>query len=273
MDSPLTAEENRRRRRGRMGGPRIELGVLLYLVILGMGWGARSYLDERDTERLAAHLKLRAARLETELSSAKISSLEGQLQPHFLFNALHSVGGLIRSKQSAEALTTLSALGGLLRATLEHGSEPEVEFEQELALAEQFLEIESIRLGERLQVETHIATGLSSARVPALLLLPLVENAVKYAVAPRPEGGCVELRARRKGEQLHLTVSDDGPGFPEHVLQGEARDEGERSPIGIENTRARLATLYGETASLELHSPPGGGATVHVKLPFSEMTS
>ena len=273
LDPNPSTEELRRRRRGRMGGPRIELGVLLYLVILGMGWGARSYLDERDVERLAADLKLRAARLETELSAAKISSLEGQLQPHFLFNALHSVGGLIRSKQSAEALTTLSALGGLLRATLEHGSEPEVDFEQELALAEQFLEIESIRLGERLQVETHIAHGLSSARVPALLLLPLVENAVKYAVAPRPEGGCVELRAERKGEQLHLTVSDDGPGFPDHVLQGEVRDEGERSPIGIENTRARLATLYGEAASLELQSPPGGGATVHVKLPFSEMTS
>jgi signal transduction histidine kinase len=271
LDRFPSPEEIRRRRMRRFTGPRIELGVLLYLVILGMGWGARSYLIERDVERHAANLELRAARLEAELSSAKIASLEGQLQPHFLFNALHSVGGLIRSKQSSEALTTLSALGGLLRATLDHGNEPEVEFERELALAEQYLEIESIRLGERLQVETHIAPGLSSARVPALVLLPLVENAVKYAVAPRPEGGRVELRAAREGNQLHLTVSDDGPGFPEHVLRGETPQEGKRSPIGIENTRARLATLYGDAASLELHSPPGGGATVHVRLPFEEM--
>ena len=272
-DRNVLQDEARRRRDNSRGGRRIELGVLLYLVILGMGWGAHSYLIERDVERHASRLELRTARLEGELSEAKISSLEGQLQPHFLFNALHSVGGLIRSKQSAEALTTLSALGGLLRATLEHGSEPEVEFEQELALAEQFLEIESIRLGERLQVETHIAPGLSSARVPALLLLPLVENAVKYAVAPRPEGGRVELRAAREGDLLHLTVSDDGPGFPEHVLQGERRDDGTRSPIGIENTRARLATLYGPAANLKLSSSPGGGATVHVRLPFSEVTS
>lgn len=272
-ESFLSPDEARRRRDTSRGGRRIELGVLLYLVILGMGWGAHSYLVERDVERHASRLELRTARLEGELSEAKISSLEGQLQPHFLFNALHSVGGLIRNKQSAEALTTLSALGDLLRATLEHGKEPEVKFEQELALAEHFLEIESIRLGERLQLETHIAPGLSSARVPALLLLPLVENAVKYAVAPRPEGGCVELRAAREGELLHLTVSDDGPGFPEHVLQGQKRDEGTRSPIGIENTRARLATLYGPTASLELGSSPSGGATVHVRLPFSEMTS
>jgi sensor histidine kinase YesM len=83
----------------------------------------------------------------------------------------------------------------------------------------------------------------------------------------------VELRAVREGEQLHLTVSDDGPGFPEHVLQGETLEGAERSPIGIENTRARLATLYGQAASLELHSPPGGGATVHVRLPFAEMPS
>ena len=107
MDRFPSPEEIRRRRMRRFTGPRIELGVLLYLVILGMGWGARSYLIERDVERHAANLELRAARLEAELSSAKIASLEGQLQPHFLFNALHSLGGLIRSKQSSEALTTL----------------------------------------------------------------------------------------------------------------------------------------------------------------------
>jgi len=260
-----------RRRMRRFPGPRVELGVLLYLVILGMGWGARSYLIERDVERHAAYLELRAARLEAELSSAKVASLEGQLQPHFLFNALHSVGGLIRSGQSAEAISSLSALGGLLRATLDHGDDPEVEFEQELALAQHYLDIEAIRLGERLQVDTHIAPGLASARVPALLLLPLVENAVKYAVAPRPEGGRLEIRAEREGDQLHVTVSDDGPGFPDHVIAGKAQTEGDRSPIGIENTRARLETLYGHDGTLELLSRPEGGATVHVRLPFEEL--
>ncbi len=262
--------EARRRLMRLRAGPRTEFGVMIYFVILGLGWSARSFLAERQGERRSAQLELQKALLEGELAAAKVQSLEGQLQPHFLFNALHSVGGLIRNDRSPEALQTLSALGGLLRATLEHGTEPEVSFERELALVQHYLDIEAIRLGDRLKVTTKVDAGLDSIPVPPLLLLPLVENAVKYAIAPRLDGGCIEIRANREGNHLHLRVSDDGPGFEGNPLAESKSRGAESTSIGLQNTHARLKTLYGEGATIDLQTSPEGGALVHICLPIQE---
>lgn len=271
--------ESQRRARDRFSGrnrfrrPFVrETGILMYWMLLGLGWGVRSFLQQRDQERRGAGLELRAARLEAELSGAQLARLQSQLHPHFLFNALHSVGGLVRSGEDESALSTLSAIGGLLRATLEHGGAQEMTLAEELSLSESYLDIERIRFGDRLQTVTHVEPGLGNVTVPAMVLLPLLENAVQHGIAPRPEGGRLELDIRRDGRSLCMTVSDDGPGFAEAVLRGDeaARAPGDRPHIGLVNTRSRLAMLYAEAGTLTLENPPEGGARVVVHVPLKE---
>ncbi len=247
------------------------LATLIYWVIMIMVGGARSFLDSRDKERQAVDLELRTERLRAQLARAQLDSLTSQLNPHFLFNALHSVGGLVRAGQDQTALKTLAAIGELLRATLDHGDREEVELSREIEIAKRYLDIERIRLGERLEVEIDLADDVGSALVPALLLLPLVENAVRHGISDLPEGGRVSVRARRRGPSLEVEVSDSGNGFPAVLLdRGEALPNTERRSIGLENTRGRLLALYAQSQEFELDNVESGGARVRVTLPFHE---
>ena len=243
----------------------IESNVILYWLIVGLGLALRSYVSHRDQERRATGLELRTTRLEGELTTARLAQLEAQLHPHFLFNALHSVGGLIRDGQRETALSTLSALGDLLRATLQHGVSGEVLFGDEVDLVEAYLDVERIRLGDRLEADLEIDLSATSVPVPPLLLLPLVENSIKHAVANRPEGGRIELLARREDDKLLITLSDDGPGFPAEILAGEAPGEG----IGLSNTRSRIQALYGEDA-IQIENSSGNGARVVIQIPIDD---
>ncbi len=250
----------------RMGRHRwAEANIVIYWLIVGLGLALKSYVSHRDQQRRAAELELRTTRLEGELSSARLSQLEAQLHPHFLFNALHSVGGLIRDGQRSEALSTLSALGDLLRATLQHGSTEEVLLGEEVDLVEAYLDVERIRLGDRLEVTLEVSPAASRVPVPALLLLPLVENSIKHAIANRPEGGAIRLQATREGDHLSIEVRDDGPGFPATVLDGAQSPEG----IGLSNTRSRVQALYGEDA-IQLENPAEGGARVRLLIQIDD---
>jgi sensor histidine kinase YesM len=250
---------------------RTERGVLVYWALLGLGWSVHSYLRTRDQERRAVELELRSANLERELARAQLGNLQSHLHPHFLFNALHSVGGLVRNGEEQAALSTLSNVGGLLRSMLELGERTEVTLGEELELIERYLEVERIRLGDRLKVETTTEPGVAEALVPTLILLPLVENTIKHGIAPRREGGVLSLSARREGDQVVIEVCDDGPGFPPAVLAGSG-PASERTPIGLSNTRERLAVHCGDAAALELENPAGGGARAVLRLPFRRAT-
>ncbi|MCB9915116.1 MAG: histidine kinase, partial [Planctomycetes bacterium] len=241
-----------------------------YWALLGVAWGLDSFLRQRNEERERAALALRASRLERDLVEANLSNLREQLHPHFLFNALHSVGGLIDEGRGELAASLLAELGELLRALLDREPEQLAPLGQELELAERYLEIEGARLGERLSVTFREEVDASRALVPSFLLLPLVENAVRYAIAPRPAGGVLEVDVRREGDALVIEVRDDGPGFPPEVLAGEPRGDGERRSIGLANTRSRLAALYGDAAALELTNRVEGGARVRVRLPYDD---
>jgi len=246
-------------------------GVLVYWVILALGGGLHSFIEMRRKERSTADLELRAARLGAQLAEMQVSTLRGQLHPHFLFNALHSVGGLIRAGEEGLALRTLAAIGELLRSTLDHGADEKVRLRDEWRIAERYLEIEGIRLGERLSTSIEAEEGVQSALIPALLLLPLVENAVRHGVAPRPEGGSVRVSARREGTNLVIEVDDDGSGFPASMVGGEVVPPGHgHQGIGLENSRERLRALYGEDQRFELTNGPEGGARVRVVLPYVE---
>ena len=256
----------------RMASRRLPRELLTYWLILGLGAGLRIYLKTRDEQRRAATAELRASQLDTELARAQIDSLRGQVHPHFLFNALHTIGGLIREDDQAAALRVLSAVGDLLRTTLDQGEAPEVPLSEELEVAERYLGIERIRFGDRLETSVEVEPAARAASVPALVLLPLVENAVRHGVEPRTGGGRVEIAARRSGGELVLEVRDDGPGYPREVLEGsgaELEHDGRRR-IGLANTRKRLRVLYGEEYGLTLSNPAEGGALARIRIPCRE---
>jgi two-component system LytT family sensor kinase len=249
--------------------------LLVYWLVLASGAAVVSFLRSQAEERAAAALRVREAELSAEIARARLATLTSQLHPHFLFNALHTVGGLVREGETRRALQVLASIGSLLRATLDQGDAQEVPLAHELALAERYLEIERVRFGERLAWTIEVDDGASAAlrdtRVPALLLLTLVENSVRHAVGESETGGRIALRARASGTRLRLEVEDDGPGFPPEVLARGTRAPDERGAhIGLDNTRRRLALLYGSAHALALENLAApGGARVVVELPLA----
>lgn len=191
------------------------------------------------------------------LTEARLELLKGQLEPHFLFNALHSIAELMHHDVEA-ADRMLTRLSELLRATLEAGGRQEIPLSEELALVERYLDIERVRLGDRLKTNIDVEPKALDGQVPIFILQPIVENAVRHAVASRTSGGTVMLRARASIEDLKIDIDDDGPGF--------APQAPER--IGLRNTRARLQHLYGESHRLEIGRGFLGGASVRLVLPF-----
>jgi len=266
----------RQRRDERRDLNRVGRGVINYWIVLGLGAGLHAYRRRRDEEERAGELELSSAHLQAELAEARLDVLRGQLQPHFLFNALHTVGGLIREEQPDTALRALGALGDVLRTTLRQAEQHEVSLADELEVVRRYLELERLRMGERLETQLpdagELDAALGSARVPVLVLLPLIENAVRHGLAPLQDGGTLQVLVERRGPSLVLVVQDDGPGFPDEVLRGRATD-GERPSIGLANTRERLITLYGDAGRLELTNPEAGGARAEVHLPLSAGTA
>jgi signal transduction histidine kinase len=229
------------------------LYVLLYWALVGVGHALAYSRDARER-------RLEAARLEGRLARAELDALKMQLDPHFLFNTLNAISALMhRDVELADRM--VARLGDLLRLTLGAGGAQEVPLEQELDFVGRYLEIQKARFGGRLAVELDIEPDTLAAMVPALVLQPLVENAIRHGVAPRPDGGRVEVRARRREGALYLEVRNDGPGLPTDGAGGQ------REGVGLANTRARLRHLYGPDHRLEL-SNGGEGVVVTLAIPF-----
>jgi two-component system LytT family sensor kinase len=223
-------------------------GSLYYWVLLGIHTAFR--YQRMYQEQLVA-----AAELEGRLASAQLEALRLQLHPHFLFNTLNAVSAFVGAEPE-QARRMLSRLGELLRGTLDRG-EPEIPLGTELALLAPYLEIQRIRFGDRLRIEVQVAPEAERARVPTLMLQPLLENAMEHGVSRRPGAAVVSLTARQEGERLVLTVSDDGPG-----------PAGGGEGIGLRNTRERLQALHGDRHRMELVSGATGGAVLRIELPF-----
>ena len=194
---------------------------------------------------------------EVALAEARLEVLKRQLQPHFLFNTLNSISVLM-FENVALANRMLLRLSELLRAGLTNDSPHEVSLERELAFLERYLDIERIRFGDRLTVDVDVDATALHARVPNLILQPLVENAIKYGVAAVDRPSTVSIRAEKAGGELHLQVRDDGPGIARNAKRG----------VGLSNTEARLRQLYGSQQKLELTSPADGGLLVSIVMPF-----
>lgn len=219
-----------------------------------------------DYQRRLRDRELRQAQLETQLVQAQVEALRMQLNPHFLFNTLHAISSLM-DEDVRKARRMLVDLSALLRLSLDSVGEQEVPLEQELAFLDRYLQIEQVRFGDRLSFELDVEEEALPALVPNLLLQPLVENALKHAVAPFAGPGRVALRARRDGDTLLLSVEDDGPGLP--GLSGDgAPPLPPKKGIGLRNTRERLERLYGREHVFTLEDIPSGGLAVRIRIPF-----
>ncbi|MGA2016431.1 MAG: histidine kinase [Opitutaceae bacterium] len=226
--------------------------LLIYGVIISAGHALDYY--RKYHERTVQTLEL-----EKHLTEARLQALLHQLKPHFLFNTLNGIASLMHTDVEA-ADRMLVRLSELLRITMAHTGAPETTLREEVAFLERYLDIERIRFRDRLEVSIAVDEDAIDARVPSLILQPIVENAVRHGIEPQSRTGRIELRGARDNGRLVLTVSDNGGGVP----AGGPPHEG----IGLANTRARLAELYGDKQHFELVNRPDGGLCVRMVIPF-----
>lgn len=219
---------------------RVPLSWVLYCLVLGCVLAFEYY--ERYHERA-----LRAAQLERSLADAKLHALELQLRPHFLFNTLNAIAGLVRSQRNEQAVTMIAGLADLLRYSLDHAERQRVPLAQEVSMLKRYLEIEMARFSDRLTCRIAIDAEAGRALVPSLILQPLVENAARHGIAKLAAPGTVAVEANRAGERLQIRIRNSG------VLAADAVEG-----IGIRNTRERLRTIYGDAAAFSLGASEGG---------------
>ena len=228
--------------------------MLLLLCWSGLYFGIKIY-DRLQLEREAT---LKASALAQE---AQVKMLRYQLNPHFLFNTLNAISTLVLDGQNRTANLAVSRLSEFLRYTLDQDPMKKVTLRQELDALNLYLGIEKLRFGDRLRLEFDVDERAESALVPSLLLQPLVENAMKYAIAPREQGGAVTIIAGIEGGGLRLAVVDDGPGLPRAVANANGRG------VGLRNTRERLKVLYGDAHAVEV-ADASPGLRVEMRLPL-----
>jgi two-component system, LytTR family, sensor kinase len=228
--------------------------LVLYSAILATGYVLES------KERLAFE-QTKTARLNEQLSKAQLDALRRQIEPHFLFNTLNAVAGLVREQRNDAAVSMIAGLSDFLRRVLEDSTLQQVPLEEEMEFAHKYLEIQKVRFAERLQLRVDVPRELYSAQVPSLILQPMVENAVKHGIAKRVQGGEIRIAASLCNGILTLSVYNDGPGLP-------AEWEMTRSGIGISNVRTRLQNLYGDAFELNMRNRDAQGVEVSVSLPF-----
>ena len=232
-----------------------DYGLQLYWIVLAVTYAAEYYTRYRQKE-------LMASQLQAQLAHAQLQALKMQIHPHFLFNTLHTIAGLIRNDDKQKAVKMISGLSDMLRATLDSTEAQEVTLRQELDIVKRYLDIQQVRFSDCLHAEINVDPNTLDALVPNLVLQPLVENAIVHGINPvTPSDGCIiTISSFRQNGTLQLEVRDNGPG----VQVQSDRPDG----IGLSNTRARLQQLYGEKHSFELRNIEGGGVKATIILPW-----
>ena len=249
------------------------VGIFIFPLTLLGAWSALYYAINffLQVEEQADRLE----RLQAQATGAQLAMLRYQLNPHFLFNTLNSISTLVLLKQTEPANAMLTRLSSFLRHTLVNEPGGKVTVQQEVETLKLYLDIERMRFEERLRTEFRIEPAAANACLPSLLLQPLVENAIKYAVSPQEEGAKISISARLVGQRLRITVSDTGPGLQNPggatsfagTIAGGAGIISSTS-VGLANIRDRLAQAYGEDHVFEIRSPPQGGFTVIIEIPY-----
>ena len=226
--------------------------LLVYFAVLAVGFARVYFL--RDQERARESVTLQA-----QLAEARLDALRMQINPHFLFNTMHAMSALVE-RDPAGVRKMIARLSELLRHTIDRHAMDEVPLREELAFLRRYIEIMEIRFQGRLRVEQQIDAATLEARVPNLILQPIVENALEHGAGRAAGEAVVTIASRRDGDRLVLTVRDNGPGLERDASSG----------VGVGNTRARLTQLYGAAGTLELRKADEGGVLAEISLPFRE---
>ena len=232
----------------------IHINIVLYAAIVGIVQIQMRAERSRQQERQAVALR-------AQLSEARLEALRMQLRPHFLFNVLNTISGLM-GQDPKTGQKVVRQLGDLLRGSLDSRGRREILLREELEFVRAYLEIEQVRFGERLEIHIDVEDQALESRVPPFILQPIIENAVRHGIAPRPEGGRLQVTGTCHNGRLELQVRDNGPGLP----SGPSGDENGVG-IGIANTRARLQELYGDRHEFRMEPVPEGGLQVTMVLP------
>jgi len=226
--------------------------VLIFLIAYALIVTITYLADSREQE----------ARQREELSRAQLAALRGQMEPHFMFNTLNSIAGLVRDRRNDAAVSMIVGLSEFLRRASEDSHRPQVTLAEEVEYLQRYVDIQQVRFGERLQFGIDVPAELLAVPVPNLLLQPLVENAIKHGVATRVAGGSVRVTAARRDAALCLSVYNDGPMFPP--------DWQANGGVGLANLRTRLRILHGDAAGLQVEQAGTEGVEVVVVLPLPE---
>lgn len=233
-------------------------GLLSYLVLYAVILLVGHLLD--SSKKLARH-QAETARLNEQLTKAQLNALRRQIEPHFLFNTLNAIAGLVREDRNEAAVSMIVGLSDFLRRVVADSDRQQVPLGEELEFAQKYLDIQKVRFADRLQFSVDVPVELLSAQIPSLILQPMVENAIKHGISKRAHGGTIRISASRSNETLALRVYNDGPSLP-------AGWETMQSGIGILNVRTRLQSLYGNQFDLSLRNREPGGVETSVSLPF-----
>ena len=229
--------------------------LLVYGAVIGVFYALDYYRKYRERE-------VAATRLEAQLAQAQLDALRMQLHPHFLFNTLNSIVGLVRDNKNSAAVNMLVGLSDLLRHTLEYSSRHEVELREEINFIKLYLGIQEMRFSDRLRIELDIDPRTTKALVPNLILQPLTENALRHGIARTADSGLVGISSTVDGGHLRLTVYDEGAGLPDDwQLKGSMG-------IGLANTAARLQQLYDNDHEFDIRNRAGGGVEVVIVMPL-----
>ncbi len=243
-------------RMGRFVVANFSEGIGIYLLIALTSYAFSYHRRYREGQ-------VKTLRLEAQLSQAQLHALKMQLHPHFLFNTLHSISALL-STDTASARKMITRLGDFLRLTLDNSGSQEVTLKQEIEFLSCYLEIERIRFQDRLVTHVNVAHQTLDAKVPNLILQPIVENAIRHGIAPRSTPGLIEIGAEQRNGTLRIQVRDNGPGLPIHRTSENMFQRG----LGLANTETRLERLYGAAHLFDFSNSPAGGLVVTLEIPF-----
>jgi two-component system LytT family sensor kinase len=230
------------------------LTLLIYIIVAG--GGTAMTVHERYRERQAA-----AAALQAELAAARLQALRNHLEPHFLFNSLHSIAALARANDSSGVVRLTGSLGDILRYVLGSAG-ASARLADEFAIVERYLEIQRARHADRLAVSLTLSPEAANASVPVLVVQPLVENALKHGLTPRLEAGILMVRASVSDGRIRIDVEDDGVGLPDGWTLTASRG------TGLRNLASRLAAEFGDQAALAVSARQSGGVLASITLPF-----
>ena len=235
----------------------VYLGVMIYSLIVFAIHAFVFYQSFRAEEE-------QKLRVTAQLAEAELHALKMQLHPHFLFNTLHSISSLVL-EEPPKANRMIARLGDFLRLTLEHSERQFVTLKDEIEFARCYLEIEEVRFSDRLKIEFDIDAETFRSEVPHLILQPLIENAVRHAVAPRAAGGFIKISAKRLKDAIRIEIADSGAGHDSMAAEGVSNNG---QGVGLANVRGRLKQLYGSNHKFEFDNNPAGGLTVILEIPL-----